>query len=148
MNEEKKYLNQTRDDYRYILKIPTRWMDNDVYHHVNNVIYYSYFDTAVNEYLIRNNVLNYEEGKVIGLVIETSCSYLKPIKFPDTIDAAIRVAHLGNSSVRYEIGLFNSLDSSPSALGYFVHVYVNRSDRKPVTLPVNLRSALEKILVK
>ena len=148
MNEEKKYLNQTRDDYRYILKIPTRWMDNDVYHHVNNVIYYSYFDTAVNEYLIRNNVLNYEDGKVIGLVVETSCKYIKSIKFPDTIDAAIRVVHLGKSSVRYEVGLFNSLDSFPSALGYFVHVYVNRSNRKPVGLPVNLRAALEKILVK
>ena len=148
MKKENKHTEETRDNYRYTLQIPTRWMDNDVYHHVNNVIYYSFFDTVVNEYLLCQGVLDYEAGEVIGLVVETSCRYLKPIKFPDLIDAAIRVSHLGNSSVRYEVGLFNSLDRQPSALGYFVHVYVERKNRKPIKLPANLRSALEKILVK
>ena len=137
-----------REDYKYILEINTRWMDNDVYGHVNNVIYYSFFDTVVNHALIELKLLDYEKSEMIGLVVETSCTYYAPISFPDIIDAAVRVEKIGNSSVKYEIGLFKREDISPCASGYFVHVYVNRSNRKPVGLPVNLRAALEKILVK
>ena len=138
---------ETRNNYRYILAVPTRWMDNDVYQHVNNVIYYSYFDTVVNEYLIREGILDYENSEIIGLVVETCCRYHKPLKFPDIIDAAVRIPHIGSSSVRYEIALFCQGQKSPSATGYFVHVYVNRAGRKPVYLSGKMRSALQKIAV-
>lgn len=121
-------------------------MDNDVYQHVNNVVYYSYFDTVVNEYLLRRQVLDYERGEVVGLVAETSCRYHRPLRFPDVVDAALRVAHLGTSSVRYEVGLFRQGDDEPAATGYFVHVYVRRPSLKPTPLPASLRSALEPLL--
>ncbi|AXE97910.1 acyl-CoA thioesterase [Paraburkholderia hospita] len=133
--------------YPHFLSIATRWMDNDVYGHVNNVVYYSYFDTVVNEYLIRSGVLDIEHGTTIGLVVETQCNYFAPIVFPDRIDAGLRVVRLGTSSVRYEVGLFREGDAEPAAQGHFVHVYVDRETRRPVTLPDRLRAALEPLLV-
>ena len=137
----------TRSTYRHFLSIPTLWMDNDVYRHVNNVVYYSFFDTAVNHYLIVENVLDIERSSVIGLVVETACQYFAPIAFPDRVEAGLRVAKLGNSSVRYEVGIFRSGEQSASAQGHFVHVYVDRATQRPTPLPEALRRALEKIQV-
>ena len=134
---------ETRGEYRHFLEIPTRWMDNDVYGHVNNVVYYSYFDTVVNEYLIRSGVLDIQRSPVIGLVVETQCRFFKPLTFPDTANAGLRVARLGRSSVRYEIGLFRNDDDTAAAQGHFFHVYVERESRKATTLPPEMRSALE-----
>ena len=131
-----------RTDYLWHLPIQTRWMDNDVYGHVNNVTYYSYFDTAVNGYLIERGVLDIQNGPVIGLVVETSCRYRLPLTFPEAVVAGIRVARLGTSSVRYEVGLFRSEENGAAAEGYFVHVYVDRVTRRPVPLPAQLKAAL------
>ena len=136
---------ETRNAYRHFQSIPTRWMDNDVYGHVNNVVYYSYFDTVVNQYLIEQHVLNIEASKVIGLVVETQCQYFASITFPDVVHAGLRVAKLGNSSVRYEIGLFRNDEQAASAQGYFIHVYVDRATRRAISLPADMRAALEKI---
>ncbi|MBB5469130.1 acyl-CoA thioester hydrolase [Paraburkholderia sp. CI2] len=136
-----------RAAYPHFLPITTRWLDNDVYGHVNNVVYYSYFDTVVNEYLIRARVLDFEHGTTIGLVVETQCNYFAPLVFPDRIDAGLRVARLGTSSVRYEVGLFRDGDAEPAAQGHFVHVYVDRATRRPVNLPAELRAALEPLCV-
>jgi acyl-CoA thioester hydrolase len=138
---------EVRERYSHFLTVPTRWMDNDIYGHVNNVVYYSYFDTVVNEYLIRSGVLDIERSPVIGLVVETQCRFFKPLTFPDVVHAGLRVARLGRSSVRYEIGLFKNEDDSAAAQGHFVHVYVERETRKATALPPEMRSALEKILV-
>jgi acyl-CoA thioester hydrolase len=132
-----------RNAYPHFLSISTRWIDNDVYGHVNNVVYYSYFDTVVNEYLIRHGVLDIEHGQTIGLVVETRCNYFSPLVFPDRIDAGLRVARLGTSSVRYEVGLFKEGENMPAAQGHFVHVYVDRATRRPVALPDAWRAALQ-----
>ena len=137
----------SRTAYRHFLAIPTRWMDNDVYRHVNNVVYYSYFDTAVNHYLIEQDVLDIERSPVIGLVVETACQYFAPIAFPDIVNVGLRVGKLGTSSVRYEIGIFRNEEDSASAQGHFVHVYVERASNRPIPLPGDLRAALEKIAV-
>ncbi len=139
---------ETRADYPHHLAIPTRWMDNDVYGHVNNVVYYSWFDTAVNRYLIDEGVLDIAASPVIGLVVATNCAYFASVAFPDEIVAGVRVAHLGNSSVRYEIGLFKPGLDTPAAAGEFTHVYVDRASNRPTALPAALRAALEKIVVK
>jgi len=139
---------ELRTAYRHFQLIPTRWMDNDVYGHVNNVVYYSYFDTVVNQYLIEQGVLEFESSPVIGLVVETMCRYFKPITFPDRVHAGLRVAKLGTSSVRYEIGLFRNEDDSCAAQGHFVHVYVERTTRRPAPLLPPMRGALERILVR
>lgn len=136
---------ESRDAYRHFQAIPTRWMDNDVYGHVNNVVYYSYFDTVVNQYLIEQGVLDIGNSTVIGLVVETQCKYFASIAFPDVVHAGLRVAKLGNSSVRYEIGLFRNEDRSAAAQGHFVHVYVDRASRRSTPLPADFRAALEKI---
>ena len=133
----------TRDHYRVFRDITTRWMDNDAYGHVNNVVYYSWFDTAVNAHLIEQGALDIERGAVIGLVVETQCNYFAPLAFPQTVQAGVRVAQLGRSSVRYEVGLFAQGSPSASACGHFVHVYVDRETRRPVSLPVNLKRILE-----
>lgn len=132
-----------RTDFRSFLPIGTRWMDNDVYGHVNNVTYYSYFDTAVNRYLIEAGALDIAASPVIGLVVETGCQYFSSIAFPDELEAALRVARLGNSSVRYEVGIFKRGEPLCAAHGHFVHVYVDRHTRRPVPLPADLRRALE-----
>ncbi|HTI19171.1 MAG TPA: thioesterase family protein [Trinickia sp.] len=138
---------QSRSTYRHFLSIPTRWMDNDVYGHVNNVVYYSYFDTVVNEYLIRTGVLDIERSQTIGLVVETQCNYFLPFVFPERVTAALRVARIGASSVRYEVGLFKEGADEAAAQGHFVHVYVDRVTRRPVTLPDALRAALVPLVV-
>src|SRR3954451_6347657 len=138
---------ELRHTYRHFQAIPTRWADNDVYGHVNNVVYYSYFDTVVNEYLIRSGVLDIQRSPVIGLVVETQCWFFKPLTFPDTANAGLRVARLGRSSVRYEIGLFRNDDDTAAAQGHFVHVYVERETRKSTALPPEMRAALGKLLV-
>ncbi|HZQ62456.1 MAG TPA: thioesterase family protein [Casimicrobiaceae bacterium] len=135
-----------RDDYRHFLAIPTRWMDNDIYGHVNNVTYYSYFDTAVNAHLISAGGLDIRAAEEVGLVVETLCRFHKPLTFPDVIDAGLRVARIGNSSVRYEIGLFRAGDDEPAATGHFVHVWVNRASQRPVPVPQRIRDALVPLL--
>ena len=120
-------------------------MDNDAYGHVNNVIYYSYFDTAVNAYLISQGALDIATSEVIGLVVETQCRYFSSVAFPDTIHVGVRVAHLGNSSVRYELGIFRNDDEVAAAQGHFVHVYVDRETNRPTALPQALRNALESL---
>jgi len=132
----------TRADYPHHLAIPTRWKDNDVYGHVNNVEYYSYFDTVINSYLIRAGVLDIHQGAVIGLCVESQCQFKDSLAFPETVTAGLRVGKLGNSSVRYEIGLFKDGSSAPAATGYFVHVFVASDSRKPVAMPAALRAAL------
>lgn len=136
---------ETRSAYRHFQRIPTRWMDNDVYGHVNNVVYYSYFDTVVNQYLIEQGALDIERSAVIGLVVETRCRYFAPITFPDRVDAGLRVAKLGNSSARYEIGLFRNDEDRACAQGHFIHVYVDRVSRRPAALPQATRAALTRI---
>ena len=138
---------ECRAAYPYFARITTRWMDNDAYAHVNNVAYYSFFDTAVNELLINSGVLDITHSPVIGFVVETQCQYFKPMTFPDSIDAGVRVARIGTSSVRYEIAIFKNDDESPAALGYFVHVYVDRASNRPVSaLPKALREVLKPLL--
>ncbi len=143
MNTPAKPQAEGRDAYKAFREITTRWMDNDVYGHVNNVVYYSWFDTAVNATLIEKGVLDIHGGSTIGLVIETQCNYFAPLAFPQTIDAGIRVAKLGTSSVRYEVGLFAQGEPLCAAKGHFVHVYVDRQTRRPVPLPPALKAYLE-----
>ncbi len=133
--------------YPHVIDIATRWMDNDAYGHVNNVVYYSWFDTIVNRYLIENGLLDFAQGAVIGLVVETHCNYYRSLAFPEKVRAGLRVAHIGRSSVRYEIGIFNASDSAACASGYFVHVYVDRAQRRPHPLPDALRQQLSLLLI-
>ncbi len=132
-----------RSDFRFFTPVTTRWMDNDVYGHVNNVTYYSYFDTVVNRYLIDAGVLDVAHGDVIGLVVQTGCDYFSPISFPDDIEAAMCVAHIGKSSVRYEVGIFKQGEVLSAAHGHFVHVYVDKASRRPVPLAMEFRQALQ-----
>ncbi|SPB16922.1 thioesterase family protein [Caballeronia novacaledonica] len=136
----------TRADYAHFLAISTRWSDNDVYGHINNVVYYSYFDTVVNEYLLRAGVLDFSEGETIGLVVETRCNFFAPIVFPEAVEAALRVEKLGNTSVRYEVAIFAEGSDSAAAQGHFVHVYVDRVTRRPVPLPAPLVDALKPLI--
>jgi len=138
---------ETRDRFAQFLTIPTRWMDNDIYGHVNNVVYYSYFDTVINEYLIRAGGLDIHGGEVIGVCAESACSYKAAFAFPEDVEAGLRVAHLGNRSVRYEIGLFKEGREEAAALGSFVHVFVERASMKAVPIPDGLRKALAKLVV-
>jgi acyl-CoA thioester hydrolase len=131
-----------REDYRAFLSIPTRWMDNDAYGHVNNVVYYSYFDTAVNEHLIRAGGLDIERDPVVGYVVETSCRFARPLAFPEIVDAGLRVVRIGNSSVEYDIGLFRRGDEQAAARGRFVHVWVDRTTQQPARVPDKIRAAL------
>lgn len=135
-----------REDYLHFSRITTRWNDNDVYGHVNNVVYYSYFDTVVNKFLIDGNSLDIESSDIVGLVVETQCQYFRSITFPDMVDAGIRVAKLGTSSVRYEVGLFRNDDRAAAAQGYFVHVYVDRQTNKPVPIPDGTRTLLATLM--
>jgi acyl-CoA thioester hydrolase len=137
---------EPREAFRHYTRLTTRWMDNDAYGHVNNVVYYSYFDTVVNRYLIEAGALDVERSPVIGLVVETHCNYYAPLSFPEPVDAGLRVARLGGSSVRYEIGLFGGDAPLTAARGHFVHVYVDRTTRRPVALPETLKKALQELL--
>jgi acyl-CoA thioester hydrolase len=135
----------TRADYPHFLPIPTRWMDNDLYGHVNNVVYYSYFDTVVNRYLIDPGGLDIHKGTIVGIVAETQCRFFKSFAYPEVVDAGLRVGRLGNSSVRYEIGLFGEEDTA-RAEGHFVHVFVGRGSNRPVPIPPGIRAALQRLL--
>ena len=132
-----------RSDFPHLVALPTRWMDNDSYGHVNNVNYYSFFDTAVNQLLIDRGVLDIHKDDVVGFVVETGCSYFSSISFPDVIHVGVRVAKLGNSSVRYELALFRNDEPQPSAAGHFVHVYVDRRTNKSVPVPEPVRALLQ-----
>jgi acyl-CoA thioester hydrolase len=137
-----------RADYPHFLTIPTRWMDNDIYGHVNNVVYYSYFDTVINEYLIREGGLDIHEGSVIGITPETYCRFHDSFTFPEQVEAGLRVAKLSRRAVTYEIGLFKSGRNEPAATGHFVHVFVDRTSMRPVEeMPAQLRACLERIRV-
>lgn len=138
---------QQRSDYRHFQIVPTRWMDNDIYGHVNNVHYYSYFDTAVNQFLIERGVLDIHHGDVVGFVVDTACSYFRPLAFPDAVHVGIRVAHVGNSSVRYELGLFRNDDPDIAAAGSFTHVYVDRTAGKSVKVPAPVRAVLDALRI-
>ena len=138
---------EPRDAYRAFRTITTRWMDNDQYGHVNNVIYYSWFDTAVNAHLIEHGALDTAGGSTIGFVVETQCHYFAPLAFPQNVVAGIRVAHIGSSSVRYEVGLFAEDGATTAARGHFVHVYVDRATQRPVPLPDALKAVLRPLLV-
>ena len=137
-----------RGAYAHFLAIPTRWNDNDVYGHVNNVEYYAFFDTVINAWLVREGELDIHRGEVIGLCAESHCRFDAAFAFPETVDAGLRVGHLGNRSVRYEIGLFQEGADAPAAEGWFVHVFVDRETRKPAAIPAPLRGALERLLVE
>nr|MDP2189958.1 thioesterase family protein [Rhodoferax sp.] len=137
---------EPRSAYKVFRTMGTRWIDNDAYGHVNNVVYYSWFDTAVNAYLIEQGVLDIQHGETIGLVIETQCNYFAPLAFPQTVEAGIRVARLGSSSVRYEVGLFAQDAPLTAAKGHFIHVYVDKQSRRPVPLPLDLKSVLETLV--
>ncbi len=139
----------TRAEYRYFLEIPTRWMDNDVYRHVNNVTYYSWFDTVVARFLLGSGAINLVDSPVIGVVVETLCRYHAPIAFPETVTAGLRVERLGNTSIRYGIAIFREDDDAASAEGHFVHVYVDRATQtRPQKLPEALRAAAAALLVE
>jgi len=135
----------TRDRYPHFVTITTRWMDNDAYGHVNNVVYYSYFDTAVNQFMLREGVLDLASGSTVSLVVDTACTYFSPLSYPDLVHCGLRVVHLGTSSVRYEIGIFRNHDPLAAARGYYVHVCCDRETMKPVAMPAPLRAALERL---
>ncbi|WP_157019323.1 acyl-CoA thioesterase [Mesorhizobium xinjiangense] len=134
-----------RTAYRTFRTITTRWMDNDLYGHMNNVVHYSLFDTAVNGWLIEKEAVDIHNGGQIGLVVETGCRYFAEMAFPDIVSAGLRVARIGTSSVRYEVGLFRNDDETAAAEGFFVHVYVDRQTRRPAPLNGRLKTALEGI---
>jgi acyl-CoA thioester hydrolase len=136
---------ETRARYPHFLVIPTRWMDNDVYGHVNNVVYYSYFDTVINDYLVRAGGLDIQASPVVGVCAESYCRYRAPIAFPEPVEAGLRVGHLGRTSVRYEIGLFKEGEDEAAAQGHFVHVFVARRTMTPAPIPERMRAALERI---
>jgi acyl-CoA thioester hydrolase len=136
---------ETRARYRHFLEIQTRWSDNDIYGHVNNVTYYSYFDTVVNCYLIDQGGLDIRNGAVIGVAVETMCRFRKPVTYPECVEAGLRVGTLGNSSVRYEIGIFRQGEDEAAASGHFVHVFVDRAENRPVPIPGPIRDALRRI---
>ncbi len=134
-----------RTDYVWFTDIPTRWHDNDIYGHINNVVFYAFFDTAVNRFLIEEAGLDIHKGAQIGLVVETSCQYFSPLSFPQSLEAGLKVAHIGRTSVSYDIGVFAKNTDKTAARGRFVHVYVDRESRRPMPLSAPLRRALETI---
>lgn len=136
-----------RADYRHFQPVTTRWHDNDLYGHVNNVVYYSYFDSAVNSFLIERGGLDIHDGQVVGFVVSSSCDYFASIAFPERIEVGLRVARLGNSSVQYELAIFKAGEDEACAAGRFVHVFVDRQSNRPVAIPDALRLALETLLV-
>jgi acyl-CoA thioester hydrolase len=135
-----------RHNYRWQVRLETRWLDNDVYGHINNVVYYGLFDTAVNRYLIETGALDIHQGAVIGLVVESGCRYFAPMAFPDIVQAGVGVTRVGKTSVSYQVGLFRNDDVEPAAQGHFVHVYVDRQSRRPTSLPDRLRQAVSALV--
>ncbi len=144
---DREHVPETRARYPHFLVVPTRWMDNDLYGHVNNVVYYSYFDTVINRYLIGEGGLDIAAGAVIGVAAESHCRYRRAVAFPADLEAGLRVGKLGRTSVRYEVGIFAPGEEEAAAEGWFVHVFVDRATRRPAPLPDRLRAALTRILV-
>ncbi|MGF1474327.1 MAG: acyl-CoA thioesterase [Geminicoccaceae bacterium] len=136
-----------RRDYPHFLTITSRWMDNDIYGHVNNVVYYSYFDTVINAYLMEAGGLDPWQDEIVGMAVDTGCRFHASVQFPDQITAGLRIGHLGNSSVRYEVGIFRNDDDLTAADGHFVHVFVRRGEQRPTPIPPGLRAAMERLLV-
>jgi acyl-CoA thioester hydrolase len=136
----------TRSEYPHFLTLPTRWMDNDVYGHINNALYYAFFDTAINQYLIAEGGLDITAGEVIAVAAESQCQYLQALAFPEVIEVGLRVGKLGNSSVRYELAIFKQGETLAAAAGYFVHVFVARETRRPVSMPERIRAALGRLI--
>ena len=136
----------TRAEYSRFTTLATRWMDNDVYGHINNALYYGFFDTAINQYLITEGGLDINEGQVIGFAVESQCQYLQPLAFPEVIEVGLRVGKLGNSSVRYELAIFKQGETFAAAVGYFVHVFVDRQTQMPVPMPEAIRTALARLI--
>jgi len=138
----------TRAEYAHFLALQTRWMDNDIYGHVNNALYYAFFDTAINEYLIAEGGLDIKTGGVIAFAVESQCQYMRPLAFPGVIDVGLRVGKLGNSSVRYELAIFKQDETYAAAAGYFVHVFVDRVTQRPLPMPTPIRAALERLVLE
>lgn len=138
----------SRNEYIYFSKLGTRWNDNDIYGHMNNIVYYELFDTAVNKWLINNNLIDIKNGKNIGLIVQSGCDYFSSFSYPDDIDAGIRVTKIGTSSVRYEVGLFKETEQNASADGFFIHVYVDRKTNIPLPIDYNFNKALDTIFVE
>ena len=143
-----KKIPSNRSEYNYFTKVSTRWNDNDIYGHMNNIIYYALFDTAVNKWLINNNLIDINKGKNIGLIVQSGCDYFSSFSYPDDIDAGIRVTKIGTSSVRYEVGLFKETEQNASADGFFIHVYVDRKTNIPLPIDYNFNKALDTIFVE
>lgn len=139
--------DERREYYRHLMSLPTRWIDNDIYAHVNNAVYYTYFDTVINHYLIQEGDLNPREGDTIGFAVETFCRFLAPIAFPDVLEIGLRIGKLGNSSVRYELAIFKDHKDEPCAVGHFVHVFVYRDSQRPAPIEGKMRQAMERLLV-
>ena len=137
----------SRAEFSHFLSLPTRWMDNDVYGHINNALYYAFFDTAINDYLINEGGLDIVAGSSIAFAVESQCQYLSPLAFPGLIDVGLRVGNLGTSSVRYQLAVFAQDADLAAAVGYFVHVFVDRNTQRPVAMPAKIRAALERLLV-
>ena len=136
-----------KKDYPFFYNINTRWKDNDVYGHVNNVVYYEYFDTAVNKWLIENDLLDYKSGERVGYIVQSGCNYFSPISHPSDLEVGIRVSRIGNSSVIYEIAIFLKKNENASAQGYFTHVYVSRKTQKPFLLDTNFKLKLKSLTI-
>jgi acyl-CoA thioester hydrolase len=135
----------TRDAYSYWQVVSTRWRDNDIYGHVNNAVYYSYIDSVINGYMVKEEVLDPWNSEIVGIVVESHCEFYRPLRYPVLIDGGMRVEQLGTSSVRYEVGMFPQDESRAAAVGGFTHVFVHRSSNRPVPIPRNVRAVLEKL---
>lgn len=135
-------------EYNYFCQLSTRWNDNDIYGHMNNIIYYALFDTAVNKWLIKNKLIDIKNGQNIGLIVQSGCNYFSSFEYPENINAGIRVTKIGKSSVRYEVGLFKEKEELSSADGFFIHVYVDRKTNKPIALDYDFKNALDTIFVE
>ena len=135
-------------EYNYFCQLSTRWNDNDIYGHMNNIVYYALFDTAVNKWLIKNKLIDIKNGQNIGLIVQSGCNYFSSFEYPENINAGIRVTKIGKSSVRYEVGLFKEKEELSSADGFFIHVYVDRKTNKPIALDYNFKNTLDTIFVK
>ena len=138
----------TRDAYPHLAPLPTRWLDNDMYGHVNNALYYSFFDTAINRYLVTQGGLDIVKSPVIAYAVETQCRFISPVAFPDSLEIGLRVGHLGRSSVRYELAIFKEGEPHAAAAGYFVHVFVERTVGRPTDIPAGVREALERLRIE
>ena len=135
-------------EYNYFCQLSTRWNDNDIYGHMNNIIYYALFDTAVNKWLIKNKLIDIKNGQNIGLIVQSGCNYFSSFEYPENINAGIRITKIGKSSVRYEVGLFKEKEELSSADGFFIHVYVDRKTNIPIALDYNFKNTLDTIFVK